>query len=48
MKGVLILVFDLSNRSSFDELFNRWVPEAKSVRNTNDSLIIVGNKADMR
>lgn len=41
-----ILVYDISNRSSFDNL-NTWIAEIKSNTPENTSIMLLGNKVDL-
>ena len=42
----VILVFDISDRKSFDQL-PRWLRDARAEADTNCSVILVGNKVDL-
>ena len=42
-----ILVYDISDRKSFDSIVN-WLTEFKKVVNQHVPLVIVGNKIDLR
>ena len=42
----ILIVFDLTNRKSFDHL-SQWIEESASRVNQNSTVIIVGNKRDL-
>lgn len=48
----IILAFDLSDKSSFDSLFNRWIPSIEDTLSTKEiacaTFIVVGTKADLK
>ncbi len=44
---VIILVYDITNKKSFDEIKNYWYNEIKSNVNENAIFCLVGNKNDL-
>lgn len=45
--GILV-VFDVSNRESFNEAINIWIPRSKKeMTNTDCKIILIGNKSDL-
>ena len=44
--AVAIVVFDICNRKSFESV-EKWIEDAKSLRDEDVLLILVGNKSDM-
>jgi GTPase SAR1 family protein len=43
----IILVFDVTNKSSFDNLSKYWLPKIIENSDTNIELALVGNKTDL-
>ena len=44
--AVAIVCYDVTNKESFISV-DKWVEDAKAIREDNVLLILVGNKADM-
>ena len=44
---VVILVYDITDESSFDEIKNDWYPSAKQEAKENAIMVLVGNKEDL-
>eukprot|EP01091_Cochliopodium_minus_P009885 TRINITY_DN2532_c0_g1_i2.p1 TRINITY_DN2532_c0_g1~~TRINITY_DN2532_c0_g1_i2.p1 ORF type:complete len:136 (-),score=20.60 TRINITY_DN2532_c0_g1_i2:35-442(-) len=44
---VFLLMYDVSNRSSFNEIFKKWAPEVKH-HMPNSPIVLCGNKIDLR
>lgn len=44
--AVAIVCYDVTNRESFQSV-NKWIEDAKAIREDDVLLILVGNKADM-
>ena len=44
--AVVIIVFDITNKESFQNV-NRWIEDAKNLRDDDVLLVLVGNKSDM-
>ena len=47
-KNCVILVFDITNKESFDEIKNEIYPKIKNSGNNNDFLILIGSKLDLK
>ena len=45
--GAAILVYDLTNKKSFEELQNYWIEKIKDNMNHDTILVIVANKSDL-
>ena len=45
--GGVLIVCDLTSRSSFESLMNSWLPEIKSGCDQDIPIILVGNKSDL-
>ena len=46
-QGVLI-IFDITNKESFDQIENHWIPQLKKIVNLDEiSVCFVGNKIDL-
>ena len=43
----VIMVFDITDRQSFENLKNEWMPEIESKAPSNIQIAIVGNKSDL-
>lgn len=43
-----ILVFDLTNRQSFESLKSNWLKELREKAPPNINIAIIGNKTDMK
>lgn len=47
----IILAFDLSNKATFDSMFNRWIPSIEDTLSSSElkhaSFVVVGTKADL-
>ena len=42
----IILVFDITNRSTFDEIKNFWIKEVQEKAPENVAVVLLGNKID--
>ena len=45
--GVAILVYDLTNKKSYEELKSYWVKQVKELSSKNIILVLVSNKSDL-
>ena len=45
--SIFILVFDITNENSFDDIKKFWFPQLKNAENNNFILALVGNKCDL-
>ena len=47
--GVFIIVFDVTNRESFESVANNWIPQIKTLTDPAKAcpILLVGNKADL-
>ena len=45
---IIIFVYDVTSKSSFDELINYWIPEVQNTINTKEVIFgLVANKSDL-
>ena len=45
---IIIFVYDVTSKSSFDELINYWIPEVQNTLNTKEVIFgLVANKSDL-
>ena len=44
--AVAIVVFDITNRQSFQSV-DKWIEDARNLRDDEVMLVLVGNKADL-
>lgn len=43
----IVLIYDVQERQSFEDIFNYWLPEIESFASADIVLCVLGNKIDM-